>query len=312
MLDILLPFGLIILAGVVFRFLRFGSIAPDLVRASINLLVLNMFLPALCLKIVYSASIDLQTTLIPLTAAATLLFTLVLSLGIYSFLEKKMPMKPSEKGALLIASAFGNTTYLGLPVLTGLYGPDAARYALFYDLLATTPILWLLGAPMASRYGEGKKMKLSESVRTIASLPPVWAILGGLVLRLMEIQLPAFLFKTLALLGDMVVPLMVFSIGLALIVPKVNHAFVIMPAVIMKLAVTPLIAYMTARSLGIRGEPLAACFLEGAMPVMVLSLLIAERFKLDLSLTSLIIVVTTALSFVTLPVAVYMTQFLIP
>jgi predicted permease len=310
--SILLPFGLIILAGVAFRRLQSGRINADHLRESINLLVLNIFLPSLCIKILYSTSIDIQTMLIPVTAVITLLTTLLLSLGVYSLLGKKMPIEPSEKGALIIAATFGNVTYLGLPVLTGLYGPEAARYALFYDLLAATPFLWLVGASLASRYGAGKSLKLSESLQTILSLPPVWGILGGLALKVINIPLPAFVVKTLGMLGDLVVPLMIFSIGLALTIPKVKSAFAIIPAVLIKLAVVPFISYTAARSLGIRGEALSACFLEGAMPAMVLSLLIAARFQLDLPLTALIIVVTTALSFVTLPFAVYLTRFLIP
>jgi predicted permease len=51
--------------------------------------------------------------------------------------------------------------------------------------------------------------------------------------------------------------------------------------------------------------------LEGAMPTMVLSLLIAARFKLDESLAAFIIVVTTAISFITLPVAIYLVQYFV-
>jgi predicted permease len=73
----------------------------------------------------------------------------------------------------------------------------------------------------------------------------------------------------------------------------------------------PLIAYATATTLGLKGIALSACILEGAMPTMVLSLLIAARFKLDESLAAFIVVVTTAMSFVTLPVAIYLVQYFV-
>jgi predicted permease len=40
------------------------------------------------------------------------------------------------------------------------------------------------------------------------------------------------------------------------------------------------------------------------MPAMVLSLLIAARFRLDVALSAFVIVITTILSFFTLPVVV--------
>jgi len=44
---------------------------------------------------------------------------------------------------------------------------------------------------------------------------------------------------------------------------------------------------------------------------MVLSLLIAARFKLDVSLSAFVIVITTILSFFSLPAAVYLTGYLV-
>jgi len=101
---------------------------------------------------------------------------------------------------------------------------------------------------------------------------------------------------------------MIFSIGLALSLPKVGHAYAIIPAVIIKLAIVPFFSFLAAAMLGLSGDALASCLIEGAMPTMVLSLLIAAKFKLDVSLAAFLIVVTTVLSFFSLPVAVYLTK----
>lgn len=310
MYDLLLSFGLIILAGVGFRRLRLGLDA-DTLRQAINISVFNIFLPALCIKIVSAASIDIETLLVPATAWITTLGGLLFALAIYAVLEKVMHIGPAEKGVLVLGAAFGNVTYLGLPVLTGVYGYEAAKYALFFDLLATTPLLWLVGASLASRYGEGRRFEIRESLKTIASLPPLWGIFAGIILRIAHIPVPGFVMKTLGMLGDLVVPLMIFTIGLALSFPKVRHAYAIIPAVIIKLFLLPFIAYMAAVMLGLGGTALASCLVEGAMPTMVLSLLIASRFKLDESLAAFMIVVTTAISIVTLPLAIYLADLLI-
>jgi predicted permease len=304
--NTLLAFGLIILTGAAFRRFRFGGIDADVMRGAINASVLNLFLPALCIKTVYASAIDISTVLVPLTAGITILLSLAMSLLVYSLLEKRMHMTQQEKGVLILAAAFGNVTYLGLPVLTSLYGAEAAKYALFYDLLATTPILWLVGASLAARYGEGKKLSIRESLSAIASLPPLWGIFGGMVLQVLHVPLPPFMVIALGMLGGLVVPLMIFSIGLALTVPRVTHAMAVIPAVVIKLAVAPFISLGVAYLLGLKGVALASCLLEGAMPAMVLSLLIAARFRLDISLSAFTIVITTALSFFTLPAAIYL------
>ena len=311
MQNILLSFGFIIVLGVAFRRLRPGGLGAATLTRAINVTVLKVFLPALCIRTLYVSRIDTEAVLIPLSAGITTLTALVLSVGVYRLFAKKMGLLPSETGVLVIGATFGNITYLGLPVLTGLYGSEAAKYALFYDLLSTTPLLWFIGVPVVASYRHGRGPSLMESLRTVASLPPVWGILAGIALNLLHVPIPQFMLKSLEMLGSLVVPLMIFSIGLALSLPEVRHAFAIVPAVIIKLALVPLISAASAVLLGLDGHALASCVIEGAMPTMVLSLLIAEELKLDVSLAAFLIVVTTILSFFTLQAAVYFTGYLV-
>ncbi|MDH4232587.1 MAG: AEC family transporter [Nitrospirota bacterium] len=311
MQNILFSFGIIILIGIAFGRFRPGGLDADHLRLAINVSVLYIFLPALCIKTLYLSRIDIEVVLVPAAAWFAMLAGLLLSVGVYSLAEKSMNLKSAEKGVLVLGATFGNVTYLGLPVLTGLYGNEAAKYALFYDLLATTPLLWLVGAALASRYGEGERLEIRESVKTIASLPPVWGIFGGMALNITGVPLPSSIIKSLDMLGSLVVPLMIFSIGLALSLPKVRHAYAIIPAVVIKLAIVPFFSFLAASMLGLTGDALASCLIEGAMPTMVLSLLIAAKFKLDVSLAAFLIVVTTVLSFFSLPVAVYLTKYLV-
>jgi hypothetical protein len=47
--------------------------------------------------------------------------------------------KPTQ-GSVLLAAMFGNTSYLGYPVMLALVGSQYFGWALFYDLLGTTAI----------------------------------------------------------------------------------------------------------------------------------------------------------------------------
>ncbi|MBF0456465.1 MAG: AEC family transporter [Nitrospirae bacterium] len=305
----LLSFGLIILAGIVFR--RLNAAQAAAVRHSINLCVFNVFLPALCLTIFYTAIIDSEALLVPLTAALSISISLAAAYLVYLPLSKRMGLDSGETGILIIASAFGNVTYLGLPIIIELYGVGAAKYPIYYDLLATTPILWIAGAQIAVRFASspadaGASVSISSSLRTIALLPPLWGCLAGAVLQAAHVPMPEFILKALTMLGGLVTPLMIFSVGLAITVPNVKHAAVAAPAALIKLAVSPLVAFAAARLLGVQATALKSCVIEGAMPTMVLSLLIADKFKLNTPLAAFMIVATTALSFVVLPIAAHM------
>jgi predicted permease len=114
-------------------------------------------------------------------------------------------------------------------------------------------------------------------------------------------SLPSFFLKTLELMCLPIVPLMIFSVGLALTMPKIKHAVIAMPAIIVKLCFVPLISFTIAYFLGMDGLALKSAIMEAAMPTMVLTLVVSSHHKLDHTLSALIILFTTASAFITLP-----------
>jgi hypothetical protein len=93
-----LTLGLIIAMGIAFRRLSGGGGASNTVRHSINLCVFNVFLPALCLKIFYTAGVDAEALLVPLTAALTIGASLAAAFLVYVPLSRLMRIDDGMKG----------------------------------------------------------------------------------------------------------------------------------------------------------------------------------------------------------------------
>ena len=301
MTESLIAFFLIMGGGVFFQWKKPGNINPDTARHIINVTVIRFFFPALCFKIIAGAAIDKNILLLPLSALITIALSILLSVAVYSALAKPLKLSQKEKAVLVLAASFGNVTFLGLPLLTGLYGEGAAQYVLLYDLLATTPMIWIAGVAIASSYGNSEKFSIKQSLKTIAELPPIWALVLGFAVNFAAWKLPDFLVKTLDLMSMPIVPMMIFSVGLALTVPKLKQTVTAIPAIIIKLCVIPAIAFAIALLLGMDGLALKSSVMEAAMPTMVLTLVIASQYKLDHTLAALMIALTTALSFISLP-----------
>ncbi|MBF0517697.1 MAG: AEC family transporter, partial [Nitrospirae bacterium] len=247
-----LSFGLIILTGICFR--RLNAAVAGSVRFSINLCVFNVFLPALCLTIFYRAKIDAEALFVPLSAALTIAASLAAAFLVYLPLAKTMGLDGGDTGILIITSAFGNVTFLGLPIITELYGANAAKYPIYYDYLATTPIMWLAGAQIASRFASGgTSASMLDSLKTIAGLPPLWGCLAGVGLAAAGVAVPEFVLKALTMLGGLVTPLMIFSVGLAITIPNCRFAAVSVPAVLIKSVLCPIAGFAIARMLGLHG-----------------------------------------------------------
>jgi hypothetical protein len=102
-------------------------------------------------------------------------------------------------------------------------------------------------------------------------------------------------------MGKAVIPVMIFTVGLALDFRDIKRLPAAVPALALKLFLAPVLAWWIAKGLGMDGAPLKAVVIEGAMPVMVLSLVLADEFDLDVPLAATCIAVSTIAAFFTLP-----------
>lgn len=98
---------------------------------------------------------------------------------------------------MLLASAWPNATYLGLPVLEKTFGPWARSVAISYDLFACTPLLFTLGVLLARRFGAGGLRQ--GFLAPLLRVPPLWAALAGLKAEwrlavMLEAAMPSMIF----------------------------------------------------------------------------------------------------------------------
>ncbi len=114
---------------------------------------------------------------------------------------------------------------------------------------------------------------------------------------------PDWLDGVLKQLSAAVVPLMLFSIGLALSWSAVRWKNVpyIIPVIIIKLLVMPLIVIEMVSYLSMDDQHKAATVIDMAMPSMVLGIVFCDQYKLDSSLYAMAVTVTTFFSIFTLP-----------
>jgi len=261
--------------------------------------VLHFFLPALAFGLVATAKVDRSFLAVPLTAALVTLLGLAAGAAAYLVLPWFRTTPRAAVGVLLLSSAFGNVTYLGLPVITETLGSQYGYIAILYDLLATTPVLLTIGMLTAARFGSGGTVSLAASFRRVLKLPPLWGVALGIAAH--AVPLPKAVLDAAQVMGRAVIPVMIFTVGLALDFRDIRRLPVALPALAFKLLLAPVLAWLFARTIGLDGKVLQAVVIEGAMPVMVLSLVLADEFELDVPLAATCIAVSTVASFFTMP-----------
>jgi len=304
MINVLLGMAAIILAGIGWRILL-GQKSAESIRSHLTQSVYHIFLPALVLHVLWQSPVDLNTIRIPVVAALSVLLSLLAAFLLYSngaLVRAFLAGKPDKMiGALLLASAFGNFSYLGLPVLSQTFGDWAQVIAIQFDLLASTPILFSVGIILARYYGRSGSG--IHPLLSIFQVPAIWTAIAGLLLSISATPMPQWVNETLATLGAAVVPLMLLSVGMALRWQSgwAARIPVLLPVLAIQLLLMPLIAWGASIGVGMPAQYLAPTIIEAAMPTMVLGLVICDRFKLDVALYAEAVTLTTVCSILTLP-----------
>jgi predicted permease len=298
LLKTLLPLALLIAAGGIWPRWQSGISIVGL-RGEINRLVLNFFAPMLFFAAGASATVDLNLLQVPLIlGTATLAGLGLAALALFATPLGHGLSRPA-RGAIMLASGFGNVLFFGYPFLTTVFGERGARYPFFADMLATTPLVWSLGVWIAFRCG--KHTEHASFLRMWLRLPPVWGFAAGLAANLSGLPLQP-LIEAARWAGSPTIPLMLFVLGLTIPWHDLRPQKAVAVALVIKLALMPLLALGVALAWpGRLSEPGEAGVLEAAMPTMVMVIALADRFGLDTRLAGLIMGWSTLAGLVTLP-----------
>lgn len=268
-------------------------------RKSINMLVLYVLLPSLIFNVISTSELDGVLYQVPLAMAAGIFGCLLVACVIFSWI----PIDRKVRGSLILASVFGNVTYLGLPVLQGIFPDDALDISKVAILCEVTvaPLNLIVGSLLAMRYSEEQGLSLRQSLKQVIQLPPLWALAAALAFKFLPVPVPDFILHGTKVLGATVSGLMILSLGMALKFQRVEHLLPILTVSGIKLLLSPLIVFFAAGALAIKQPYFEAVTLEGAMPSQLLTLVIADRFNLDSKLVAQAIVINTVIAFVTIP-----------
>lgn len=187
---------------------------------------------------------------------------------------------------------FGNTGNLGLPLALFAFGEVGLGYAVVVfavmAILSFTIGIWMVAG--------------SGSLKRVVREPLVAATLLGALFLWQGWETPAFLTNTIELIGQMAIPMMLITLGVA--VARLETKAMTRAAVlsVVKVFICVGAAWLAAHWFGL--EPIAAAVLivQVATPVAVTSYLLAEKYGADAQPVAGLVVASTLLSVLALPV----------
>lgn len=183
---------------------------PENAPAAINAVILHVSLPSLTL-------VQLHDFNFGMAQIGPLLMPWVLfaiGAGLFWLAGRWLRLPPPTVGALMLVGGFGNTSFIGLPMIEALHGREGMALGLLIDQLGSYLALSTLGVLVVAVYsGEARLSKLMM-LRRIATFPPLVALV--LAIALMPVEFPPPLTSALERIADTLAPLALISVGLQL------------------------------------------------------------------------------------------------
>ncbi len=196
-----------------------------------------------------------------------------------------------DRGTYLSPLIFGNTGNLGLPLALFAFGDQGLGFAVVIfavmAILSFTFGIWVVA-------GRGSFLRVLRE-------PMVGATLLGALFLWQGWKTPVWLTNTLELAGQMAIPLMLITLGVAVARLRPSSFLRALLLSVVKAAVCTAAAWAVGRWFGLGDPAFAVLVLQAATPVAVTSYLIAEKYQADAESVAGLVVMSTLVSVITLP-----------
>lgn len=279
-LNIVAPVGLLGLVG--FLWVRLGF---EYRLEFITRLCMTISLPPLVFTAMMKTEID-PAALTALSLAAALAYG-ILTLSFWA-LTLAMGL---DRRTYLAPLIFGNTGNVGLPLALFAFGQAGLGYAV---VVFAVMILWSFTFGLWLVAGGGSPARLLKE-------PIMGATLLGALFLWQGWQTPQWLTNSLDLLGQIAIPLMLITLGVAVARLNARNLGRALWLSILRAGVCLAVALGAGLLLGLPDTALAVLILQVTTPVAVTSYMMAEKYGADAQSVAGLVIASTLLSVVTLP-----------
>jgi len=279
-LSTLLPVFLIAGCGALYG--RFRT--PDI--RGLNVLNMELFVPMLIFAVLADQKAPLQDYA-GLALAATVV---VLGSGVILYpLTRLLNLNPKT---FLPPMMFNNSGNMGLPLLVLAFG-EAALPAAVVLFIVEMLLHFSVGLHMLDPH---------TSIIQRLKLPVVFASIAGLTVNLGGITLPDWLLQTLNMLGEVCIPLMLFTLGVRMLdIDFSDWKLGMLGAIACPLSGL-LLAWPMIYLLDLPGLQVAALWVFAALPPAVLNYMVAEQYQQEPHKVASLVLLSNLGSLIVMPI----------
>lgn len=281
-----------------------GKLIGEKGQQGLNLFVLHFALPALLFSLM--AHGELATRFEAGFIAAYASTSVVLVVFAYVVFRYLYHRRRRETAILAMGSVYGNIGYMGIPIVTIILGPEASVPAVIALMIDVMIIIPLMTAIVASD-SESKNSRFFDAafkvfITTIKSPFIIAAFLGAAV-SLSGLPLPGMIDSLLDILAAAAAPCALFALGASLYGKPLGGN--ISPALVVslfKLVIHPVLLFVVLTMVfSVDPKWAESAVIAASLPVALTVYIVAQQYNAAVVGASTAILLSTALSLVTVP-----------
>lgn len=294
---------LLIIPGIIFR-------KKDIISAAqsdgISSLAVNITWPCLvvdAMQMDFSAAVLKDSGYMMAAAMVVFAMTAVVTL----VLSKLLRLDNSKRYITAFMLLYGNTGFIGIPVIRALYGTEAVFFAAILEMVNDV-VIFTIGM-MLIQMSAGAKLRFEPK---LFLNPGLIGVIVGLLLFLLDIRLPEVIGGAVEMVGDATTPLTMFLIGYQLGGLKAKEILKDASIYVIsftKLLIVPVLALIVLRvAVGDFSLLEKVLIMSFAMPAGSVSVIFSQQYRGETAFATKTVLLSTLFSIVTIPVFAVMME----
>ena len=289
-----LQMQILLMLGIGF-FLRKKEIVTVEIRKGLSALLINVVLPCTVILSFMNDSIvnsDLLMTCLLAVVISAIIQTvsIIASKFLFNRYEKM------DANVLTYGMIVSNSAFIGIPIIQSIYGSEAVMFASVFQI----PIIvtmWTIGLALF------KPIDHKHALKSVIRNPSVVAVLIGFIIMLTGIKFPIFITKTISSIASCTTAISMFVVGSILADIEWNNLLdkKVLFFCSIRVIEYPFIVFIVLTFVNAPTLIKAIAVIMTGMPAGSTAAILAEQYRCDAKFAAKLILVSTVLSVITIP-----------
>ncbi|WP_186578577.1 AEC family transporter [Aquibacillus kalidii] len=292
-ISVLIPiFGIFAIGFIGMKLLKF-DIKP------ISTMAIYLLSPFLAFRTFYENELNMDYFYL----GAFLLLLCLVNVGLCYIISSFKKWDNPNRSGMILASSFMNNGNYGTPLVLLVFGEKGFHYAIILMVLQTL-IMCTVGIYFAAQGGAENRTEKISPMKEVIKVPILYGSILGVVFNLTSISLSNDIMIAVDMVSDAAIPTIMIVLGMQLATISLKKLEIgkLSLALLIRLAIAPVIAYLITIPLPVDDMVKDILILMAAMPTAANTTMYAVQFGARPDFVSSATLTSTLLSVITLPI----------